>query len=72
MILLFQIGLSDEPLVDLPPPLPPKMIDFDEDMESPPQQGELETEETPPPLPPPYKETSLKKMLVDNGRIDGV
>ena len=53
--------------------MPPKMIDFDEDMESPLhcQQGELETEETPPPLPPPYEETSLKKMLVDNGCIDG-
>ena len=48
------------------------MIDFDEDMESPQQQGELETEETPPPLPPPYEETSLKKTLVDNGRINGI
>ena len=43
------------------------MIDFDEEMESS-LQGELgfenEVEETPPPLPPPYKETSLKQTLV--------
>ena len=51
---------------DLPPPLPPKMIDFNEEMESPPHQSEVEfkIEETPPPLPPPYEETSLKQTLV--------
>ena len=46
---------------DLPPPLPPKMVDFDEEMEL---GFENEIEETPLPLPPPYKETSLKQTLV--------
>ena len=51
---------SDIPLAndELPPPLPPKVINLDEEMEPLPQQEELGT---PPPLPPPYNETSLKQ-----------
>lgn len=56
---------SDIPLAndELPPPLPPKVINLDEEMEPLPQQEELGT---PPPLPPPYNETSLKQTWVHN------
>ena len=57
---------------NLPPPLPPKIVDFDEEMELPLQDSSVQSqlgfkngiEESPPPLPPPYKETNLKQTLV--------